>query len=114
VEVGDDCGRRDLFGGLGTLRASSARENIALQRAADELEFEVTHCGLAIVTEDHHTADGGALHGERMVTRYTVTAYSPALAKDGAAAAESILRSAGKSRRDDAAASHRDPHAPDL
>ena len=114
VAVGDSCGRRDVLGGLGSLRATSARENIALHRASEELDFEVQHCGIAIVTEDHHTANGGALHGDRIVTRYTVTAYSPVLAQEGAAQAEMILRAAGHNHDRAVAAPLRDSHAPDL
>jgi len=114
VAVGDSCGRRDGLGGLGSLRATSARENIALHRTTEELDFEVQHCGIAIVTEDHHTANGGALRGDRIVTRYTVTAYSPVLAEEGAAQAEKILRTAGHVHDRAVAAPIRDSHAPDL
>jgi hypothetical protein len=114
VAIGDSCGRRDVLGGLGALRVASVRENIALQRATDELDFEVRHCGIAMVTEDHHTANGGALRGDRMVTRYTVTAYSPVLAQEGAAQAETILRAAGHAHERALAAPTRDSHAPDL
>ena len=113
VTVGDSCGRRDGLGGLGSLSAASARENIALHRSTGELDFEVQHCGISIVTEDHHTANGGALRGDRMVTRYTVTAYSPVLAREGAAQAENILRGAGHGH-DAVAAPPRDSHTPDL
>jgi hypothetical protein len=114
VTVGDSCGRRELLGGLGSLRASSARENISLKRSADELRFEVQHCGIAILTEDHHTASGGALREDRMVTRYTITAYSPALAAEGAQKAEEIIRAAGRSPGRSMAAPKQDSHAPDL
>jgi hypothetical protein len=114
VTVGDSCGRRDVLGGLGALRASSSRENMALQRSTDELEFEVKHCGIAMVTEDHHTANGGALRGDRMVTRYTITAYSPMLAKEGAAQAETILRAAGHAHDHGVVIPTQDSHAPDL
>jgi hypothetical protein len=114
VTVGDSCGRRGMLGGLGSLRVSSARENISLKRSADELQFEVQHCGIAIVTEDHHTVNGGALREERMVTRYTVTAYSPALAAEGAARAEEILRAAGHARAPSVTVPSKDSHAPDL
>jgi len=114
VVVGDSCGRRGVLGGLGALRVSSARENMALQRSTEELDFEIQHCGIAIVTEDHYTANGGALHSDRMVTRYTVTAYSPALAADGAAQAETILRAAGHDHGHAVAAPAKDAHVPDL
>jgi hypothetical protein len=114
VTIGDSCGRRSMLGGLGPLRVSSARENISLKRSADELQFEVQHCGMAMVTEDHYTTNGGALREERMVTRYTVTAYSPALATEGAARAEEILRVAGHAGCPTGAVPAKDSHAPDL
>jgi hypothetical protein len=114
VSMGDGCGRRGVLGGLGALHVSSARENIALEKSASELEFEVQHCGMAIVTEDHHLADGGALREDRMVTRYTVTAYSPTLAAQGAARAQEILRAADPSHGKAIGVRPRDSHAPDL
>jgi hypothetical protein len=96
------------------LRVASERENISLKQSADDLQFEVQHCGIAIVTEDHYTPNGGALRDERMVTRYTVTAYSPALAFDGAARAAEILRAAGHDRGTAVSAPSRDARAPDL
>ncbi|MGD0492869.1 MAG: hypothetical protein ABSC32_15105 [Steroidobacteraceae bacterium] len=114
VTVGDSCGRRGVLGGLGSLRVASERENISLKQSADDLQFEVQHCGIAIVTEDHYTPNGGALRDERMVTRYTVTAYSPALAFDGAARAAEILRAAGHDRGTAVSAPSRDARAPDL
>ena len=114
VAVGDSCGRRDVLGGLGSLRATSERENIALHRTTEELDFEVRHCGIAIVTEDHHTVNGGALRSDRIVTRYTVTAYSPLLAEEGATQAEKILREAAHGHDRAGAASTKDSHAPDL
>jgi len=114
VSMGDSCGRRGVLGGLGPLHVSSARENIALEKSASELEFEVQHCGMAIVTEDHHLADGGALREDRMVNRYTVTAYSPTLAAQGAARAQEILRAADPSHGKAIGVPARDSHAPDL
>ena len=113
VAVGDSCGRRAILGGLGSLRVASARENLSLKRSTDELQFEVQHCGIAIVTEDHYTVNGGALREERMVTRYTVTAYSPVLAAQGAVQADEILRTAGHAHGA-ATAPTKDSHAPDL
>ncbi len=114
VTIGDSCGRRDVLGGLGSLKVSSARENIALMKSASELEFEVQHCGIAIVTEDHHTVNGGALREDRMVSRYTVTAFSPTLAAEGASQAEEILRAAGHLHGHAVAVPAKDSHAPDL
>jgi hypothetical protein len=114
VTLGDSCGRRGLLGGLGALRVSGPRENMALQKGAEELEFEVQRCGIAVVTEDHHTTNGGALRGERMVTRYTVTAYGSGLAAQGAAQAQAIVSAAGHGQDHPAAVPARDSHAPDL
>jgi hypothetical protein len=96
VQVGDSCNRRGLFGGLGGLSAASpARENLALKRTPAEFKFQVERCGVAIVTEDHFTANGGALSTDRLVTRFTVTAYSPAIALEGAESAARLIQAAG-------------------
>ncbi len=96
VQVGDSCNRRGLFGGLGALNAAgAARENLALKTVPDEIRFQTEHCGIAIVTEDHVIANGGALREDRLVTRFTVTAYSPPLAFEGAASAVQLIQ-AGK------------------
>jgi hypothetical protein len=109
VQVGDPCNRRGVFGGLGGLKAKE-RENLALKRTPEDFKFEIDHCGVAIITEDHFTANGGALHEDRLVTRFTVTAYSPSMAFDGAkAATQLILASGGTSRRSDAARSREPP-----
>lgn len=113
VTAGDDCGRRALFGGLGPLRISAPRENVSLEQSESELRSEAQHCGVAMVTEDHHTSNGGALRADRMVDRYTVTAYGPALAAEGAARAEEMIRTAGHAPSAPAAAAG-DSHAPDL
>ena len=95
VQVGDPCNRRGLFGGLGKLTATNpVRENLALKRAPEEFRFQIDHCGVAIVTEDHFTANGGALPEDRLVTRFTVTAYSPAIALDGAVSAAHLIQAA--------------------
>jgi len=95
VRIGDVCNRRGLFGGLGRLNlASRPLENLALRKTPDELRFEAEHCGVAIVTEDHYTPNGGSLGGDRLVTRFTVTAYSPAVALEGAEAAAQLIEAA--------------------
>ena len=95
MQVGDACRRRGMFGGLGGLNlANRSLENIALKTPSDELQFEVQHCGVAIVTEDHHTANGGALAADRLVTRFTVTAYSPSIALAGSKAAAQLIETA--------------------
>ena len=95
LQLGDPCNRRELFGGLGALNpANRVRGNIALKRSPDEFRFQIDHCGVAIVTEDHVTANGGALREERLVTRFTVTAYSPPIAFDGSKSATQLIQAA--------------------
>ena len=83
--------------GTGELKAGkTARENLALKGTPEEFRLQIDRCGVAIVTEDHFTANGGALRADRLVTRFTVTAYSPSIAAEGArAAAELIQRASG-------------------
>jgi hypothetical protein len=95
VQVGDSCNRRATLGGLGRLDvAEGSRENLALKRPAEDFKSQIDRCGIAILTEDHHTANGGALRDERLVTRYTVTAYSPVIGLEGATTAAQLIRSA--------------------
>jgi len=94
VQVGDPCNRRGVFGWLGELKGRE-RENLALKRTPEDFKFEVDHCGVAIVTEDHFTANGGALREDRLVTRFTVSAYSPSMAFDGAKAATQLIQASG-------------------
>jgi hypothetical protein len=96
VQVGDPCNRRGTFGGLGGLSvAKTARENLALKRSPEEFKSQIDRCGLAIVTEDHFTANGGALRADRLVTRFTVTAYSPSIGFEGAKTAAQLIQAAG-------------------
>jgi hypothetical protein len=98
VQVGDPCNRRGVLGGLGTLSvAGAARENLALKWTPEDFKSQIERCGVAIVTEDHFTANGGALRADRLVTRFTVTAYSPSIGLDGATAAEHLIQAAGGS-----------------
>ncbi len=95
VQVGDACNRRALFGGVGRLNAANpARENLALKKSPEEFGYQIDRCGVAIVTEDHVTANGGALREDRLVTRFTVTAYSPAIAVEGAKSATQLIQAA--------------------
>ena len=111
VRVGDACGRRGTFGGLGGLSVANApRENLALRRTPQELQSQVERCGDATVTADHFTPNGGALPGDRLVTRFTVTAFSPALGLEGARKAAQLVQAAGPSSE----ARSRDSKAPDL
>jgi hypothetical protein len=115
VQVGDACNRRGLFGGLGGLSGTrQSRENFALKETAEELRYQIDHCGVVIVTEDHFTANGGALRADRLVTRFTVTAYSPEIASEGAESAAQLIQAVrGVSSQGDASRT-RDRTAPNL
>jgi hypothetical protein len=96
VQVGDPCNRRGIFGGLGGLNVGTAsRQNLALKTTLDEFRFQTDRCGIAIVTEDHSTANGAAPRQDRTVTRFTVTAYSPSIGLEGATTAAQLLQTAG-------------------
>jgi hypothetical protein len=111
VQVGDACGRRGAFGGLGGLSVANApRENLALRRTPQELQSQVERCGDATVTADHFTPNGGALPADRLVTRFTVTAFSPALGLEGARKAAQLVQAAGPSSE----ARSKDGKTPDL
>jgi len=98
VQVGDACGRRGTFGGLGGLSVANApRENLALRNTSQELQSQVERCGDTTVTADHYTPNGGALPADRLVTRFTVTAFSPALGLEGARKAAQLVQAAGPS-----------------
>lgn len=97
VQVGDSCNGRALFGGLGKLTASNMHGNIALKRTPDDFQSQIDHCGQAIVTEDHVTANGGALRADRLVSRFTVSAFSPAVALEGANSAARLIHTASGS-----------------
>lgn len=113
VQVGDSCGSRGTYGGLGSLAVSGTpRQNLALKRTPDDLRTQIDRCGSAVVTEDHYTLNGGALPADRLVTRFTVTAFSPMLALDGATTAAQLIQAAGHSKP--ASTPPRDAKAPDL
>lgn len=96
VQVGDSCNRRGVFGGLGVLNvAKTARQNLALKKTPDDFKSQIERCGVALVTEDHFTANGGAMRADRLVTRFTVTAYSPSIAFEGANTAVQLIQAAG-------------------
>jgi hypothetical protein len=96
VQVGDPCNRRGIFGGLGGLNvAKVARQNLALKGTPEDFRFQIDRCGVAVVTEDHFTANAGALRQDRLVTRFTVTAYSPSIGFEGAKAAAKLIQAAG-------------------
>ncbi len=97
ILVGDPCNRRGIFGGLGGLNVgNAARPNLALKTTPDEFRFQIDNCGVAIVTEDHSTANGDASHEDRIITRFTVTAYSPSIGFEGATTAAQLMQTAGE------------------
>jgi hypothetical protein len=115
VQIGDPCNRRDLFGGLGGLNgANKPRANIALKKSPDEFRFQIDHCGTAIVTEDHATANAGALSSDRLVARFTVTAYSPPMALEGSQAAAQLIQAARGTSGNADAPRAKDQAAPNL
>jgi hypothetical protein len=115
VITGDPCNRRGTFGGLGSLTvAGGSRGNIALKKTTEEFNYQIAHCGVAIITEDHFTANGGALSADRLVTRFTVTAYSPAFALEGAETAARLIHSAGGAAKQSDASRAKDPAASSL
>jgi hypothetical protein len=115
MQVGDTCNRRGTFGGLAALNVGHVvRENLALKRAPEDFKSQVDHCGIAIVTEDHFTANGGALHGDRLVTRFTVTAYSPAMGFEDAKVAARLIQAAGGSAEKSSASRTKDIPASSL
>jgi hypothetical protein len=97
VQVGDPCNRRGIFGGLiEPNMGNTQRPNLALKTALDEFRFQIDRCGVAIVTEDHATTNGGARREDRIVARFTVTAYSPSIGFEGATAAAQLIQAAGE------------------
>jgi hypothetical protein len=95
VLVGDSCNRRAIVGGLRELDVGvRSRPNLALKTTPEEFQYQVDHCGVAIVTEDHTTANGGAPRQDRTIARLTVTAYSPSIGLDGATAAMQLMQTA--------------------
>jgi hypothetical protein len=96
VLSGDSCDRRGIFGGLRELNIGvPLRQNIALTTTAQEFRYQIDRCGVAIVTEDHSTSNGGVPTQDRLITRFTVTAYSPSIGFDGALAATQLIQAAG-------------------
>jgi hypothetical protein len=116
VQTGDACKRRALFGGLADPGAAQAnRPNLALKTTPEEFRYQIDLCGIAIVTEDHVVARDAAAHGDPTVTRFTVTAYSPRIAFEGATAAAQWMQSgSGADGGDSGGARASDSPAPDL
>ena len=117
VLVGDPCNRRVIFGGLGEVdHGTVTRQNMALKTTVDEFRFQIDHCGIAFVTEDHATANADAAREDRVVARFTVTAYSPAIGLEGATLAAQLIQTAENERATDTtgAARTKNPPAPNL
>ena len=92
VQVGDPCNRRAVIAGRGQFNPGSTTPNLALQTTSDEFQFQIDHCGVTIVTEDHSIARAASTRDERTVARFTVAAYSPSLALDGAKTAAQLIQ----------------------
>ncbi len=115
VQVGDPCNRRGIFGGLSGMNAGNAtQQNLALKTTPDEFRFQIDRCGIAIVTEDHSTVNRGAPREDRIVTRFTVTAYSPSIGFEGATTAAQLIQSAGEAASKASAARVKDTLGPNL
>jgi hypothetical protein len=115
VQVGDPCNRRGIFGGLVGFNVGNApRPNLALRTAPDEFRLQIDRCGVAIVTEDHSTANGAAPGEERTIARFTVTAYSPSIGFAGATTAAQLIQTAGEVVNKADAARAKDPPVPNL
>jgi hypothetical protein len=115
VQVGDPCNRRGIFGGLGELKLGTAtRQNLALRTTPEEFRFQIDSCGVAIVTEDHSTANGDAPREDRVIARFTVTAYSPSIAFEDATTAARLIQTAGDTAGKARAPQTQDQLAPNL
>jgi len=96
VLSGDGCSRRGIFGGLGQIGFEShTRSNPALKTTTEEFRYQIDHCGVAIVTEDDAASNPDAPLKDRLVARFTVTAYSPAIGFEGATMAAQLMQAAG-------------------
>lgn len=90
---GDACNRRGIFGGIAALEPHTpAARNLALKTTPDEFHYQIERCGLAVVTEDQAAATGDASTHDPAIVRYTVTAYSPSIAFEGATAAAQLIQ----------------------
>jgi hypothetical protein len=96
VLSGDGCSRRSIFAGLGKFGFDAhSRSNPALKTTTEEFRYQIDHCGVAIVTEDDAASNPDAPLKDRLVARFTVTAYSPALGFEGATMAAQLMQAAG-------------------
>jgi hypothetical protein len=114
VQSGDGCSRRAIFGGMGTVGFDAhTRSNPALKTTTEEFRYQIDHCGVAIVTEDDAASNPDAPLKDRLVARFTVTAYSPTIGFEGATTAAQLMQSAGSSATK-SAAHDKDSQAPRL
>lgn len=115
VLVGDPCNRRGVFGGLRELNLGNVtRQNLALKTTPDEFRFQIERCGVAVVTEDHFTTNRDAPHSDRIIARFTVTAYSPSIGFEGATAAAQLNQTAGDAVNKANASRTKDQATPNL
>jgi hypothetical protein len=104
VLSGDGCSRRGIFGGLGKIGFEAhTRSNPALKTTTEEFRYQIDHCGVAIVTEDDTASNPDAPLKDRLVARFTVSAYSPAIGFEGATMAAQLMQSAGSTATKSAA-----------
>jgi hypothetical protein len=104
VLSGDGCSRRKIFGGLGKIGFDPrALSNPALKTTTEEFRYQLDHCGVAIITEDDAASNPDAPLRDRLVARFTVTAYSPAIGFEGAATAAQLMQAAGSTAAKSAA-----------
>jgi len=95
---GDGCSRRGIFGGLGRFAfGTQPRSNPALKTTTEEFRYQIDHCGVAIVTEDDAALNPDAPLKDRLIARFTVTAYSPAIGFEGATMAAQLMQAPGSS-----------------
>ncbi|MDP9082310.1 MAG: hypothetical protein M3N50_00860 [Pseudomonadota bacterium] len=64
-----------------------------MNTSPDEFKFQIEHCGVAIVIEDHVTANETLPHADRIISSFTVTAYSPSIGFEGATMSAKLLQS---------------------
>ena len=96
VLSGDGCSRRGIFGGLGRFGfGTQARSNPALKTTTEEFRYQIEHCGVAIVTEDDAALNPDAPLKDRLVSRFTVAAYSPTIGFEGATMAAQLMQAGG-------------------
>jgi hypothetical protein len=97
VQSGDGCSRRAIFGGIGNVGFDAhTRSNPALKTTTEEFRYQIDHCGVAIVTEDDAASNPDAPLKDRLVARFTVTAYSPTIGFEGATMAAQLMQGAGR------------------